>query len=297
MTGMITSLQHLSVNDGPGIRTIAFLKGCPLNCRWCHNPEMQHSAPEIAYRPEQCITCLSCVSACPHNCHIGDRADHRFDRTKCDSCGKCVAVCPSALSLCGHAMTAGEVVQELLADRVFYGSFGGITLSGGEPLMQAVFCLEILKKCKESGLHTCIETCGYVPWEHIEPLLPVTDLFLYDWKLTENTLHRTYTGVSNILIRENLLRINENGGKIILRCPIIPSVNDNLGHFHGIAELADSLDGIKHIEIMPYHDIWKAKARSYGLEASDTFSIPSKETVNKWLTTLQGLTQKTVSLG
>lgn len=298
MTGYVASFQHLSVNDGPGIRTIAFLKGCPLKCAWCHNPEMQSEKPEVAYSPDQCLSCGACVAVCPQNCHGITSHGHVLNRENCIQCGRCAESCPSALEIKGQRMTVEEVIQNLLSDRVFYeSSGGGVTISGGEPLMQGVFTKHILQKCKAAGVHTCVETSGFGAWRHLAGLVPVTDLFLFDWKITDKEEHKKWTGISNTLIQKNLLHLNAVGAKIRLRCPIIPGVNDNDAHFAGIADLANNLDGIERVEIMPYHDIYKAKAAAFGRDCVDVFSVPTRDMVNNWLEMIRSLTGKEVIEG
>ena len=184
-TGIVFDIQRFSLHDGPGTRTVVFLKGCPLQCKWCHNPEGQKRAPEILYHSEKCIGCGACTGQCKAGLHKTENGLHMFDRYGCAGCGKCAEECSSeALRLAGTEMTVGQVMNTVEKDRIFYGNTGGITLSGGEPMMQADFSLALLRKAKESGISTCMETCGYAPAEAYRKILPDTDIFLYDYKVS-----------------------------------------------------------------------------------------------------------------
>ena len=246
MKGLIFNIQKFCINDGPGIRTTVFLKGCPLHCAWCHNPE-SHSS-EIQVMKEN---------------------------------GKDI--------LCGKYVEVEEVMEEVLKDKVFYkNSGGGLTLSGGEPLLQFDFAYELLKRAKQKGIHTCVETCGFVEREKLLKIAELTDLFLYDWKLTDDLLHKEYTGMSNQRILENLKAIDSAGLNVILRCPIIPGVNDNEEHFFGIAQLANLLKNVLAIDIEPYHALGNNKYKRLGKEDTvQEFEIPSEEQVHAWIECIQ----------
>ncbi len=293
----IFNIQKFCINDGPGIRTTVFLKGCPLDCAWCHNPESKTLAPEIMYNARLCIGCRLCEKACDNGCHCFSDGAHIFNREECISCGACSEVCPSkALESAGYECDADEIIADVMRDKTFYDtSGGGITLSGGEPMFQFSFAKALLQKAKEKGLHTCIETCGYAPREHFEIIAPLIDVFLYDYKLTDENEHIKYTGVSNKKILENLRFLDSLGKSIILRCPIIPNINDNTEHFRGIADIANAHSGIIEINIEPYHPLGKSKAEQLGKTYSvDISEFPSAEKVSEWIKYISSLTEKPV---
>ena len=286
--GKIFNIQRYCTHDGPGIRTTVFLKGCPLHCAWCHNPESHAFHEEIGYNESACIKCGRCVGVCLNQAHFIKDGNHIFDRKKCNRCFKCVEVCPSALEIVGKTVTVQEVLDEVFEDKIFYKENGGITLSGGEPLSQAEFSIALLKAAKECGITTCVETCGFAPYETIETFLPYVDVFLYDYKLTAPELHKKYTGVDNNLILENLIKIDEKGAKTVLRCPIIPGVNDAKEHFDGIAKTANALRNILRVEIEPAHTIGESKHAQMGYgKAPLAYREPTNEEVKTWLEILQ----------
>lgn len=260
--GKIFNIQHFSVDDGPGIRTTVFLKGCPLTCAWCHNPESQRAEAELIYRANRCHGCGRCVEACENAAHAFRGGVHYLNRESCVVCGKCVDVCPfDALETVGKETNVAEVLSELLRDDVFYGSSGGgITLSGGEPTAQLKFIVTLLETCKNKNLHTAIETCGYCSKKALRAVAKHTDLFLFDYKLTSNTLHKKYTGVSNRSILENLQELNNLGAHIVLRCPMIPDINMSEEHFAGIARLVCETERIQEVQLLPYHSMGIEKA-------------------------------------
>lgn len=292
MNGTIFNIQKFCTNDGPGIRTTVFFKGCPLHCAWCHNPESHSVSCEMLFDAEKCTGCGKCVTVCKNNAHTFENGLHIYNRNKCDKCGNCADTCyQNALEEAGKSVSPDEVLDDVLKDKVFYdNSGGGITLSGGEPLLQFDFAYELLKKAKEKGLNTCIETCGFVDCEKILKAAKYIDTFLFDWKITDDELHKKYTGVSNSMIKYNLYAIDNAGSKIILRCPIIPDVNDNSGHFSGIADLANSLNNTLGIEIEPYHPLGNSK---YGKldKATKVFKTPGDADTEHWIKELQSLTK------
>lgn len=263
--GIIFDISRFCQSDGPGIRTTIFLKGCPLNCIWCHNPESQHIKPEIMYSKKACIHCAKCVDVCKNRCHT-IKDTHVFNRTLCDECGECVKVCPSkALEYVGRYCSAEEIIAEAVKDKVYYEeSGGGITVSGGEPMMQIDFLETLLTLAKKEKLHTCIETCGYAKKCDFEKIAPLVDCFLYDFKESNNEKHCLFTGVDNHLILENLALLNSIGSMIILRVPLIPGYNDTYEHMKGIAAVVNKHKCIKKIEIMPYHALGVSKAEAIG---------------------------------
>lgn len=253
MNTVIFDIQRFCIHDGPGIRTTVFFKGCPLKCTWCHNPESQSHKSELAFFKHKCTLCGKCLSVCP--VHKIKDGIHFLDKSNCNLCGKCQKVCPSsALEIIGSLHDTEDLLQEALKDKTFYEtSGGGITLSGGEPLSQPNACEELLIRAKQEGLNTCVETCGFASEEVILKIAKHTDIFLYDYKLTNPQEHIKHCGVSNDIIISNLKLLNKIGKKIVLRCPIIPTINDNEEHFDGIAKLASELENINKVEIMAFH--------------------------------------------
>ena len=286
---MIISIERCSLHDGPGLRTTVFLKGCPLSCLWCHNPESQSFKPELYTLDEKCVYCGLCSSVCDnHNIIVrgSNYTRHLIDRGVCTSCGKCTEKCPqSALEIKGIVVTAQSVIDIALKDERYYKkSGGGFTISGGEPMAQYDFTFELLRLAKENNIHTCIETCGYTKTTQILSILPYTDLVLFDYKESDEDKHKEYTGVLNDLIIKNLQAIDTAGAKIILRCPIVPGYNDRDEHFTAIAETANSLNNISEINVMSYHPMGGSKAKRIGrkYKLSD-IGFPEDEQINDWL--------------
>ena len=265
-SGVIFDIQRFSIHDGPGIRTNVFLKGCPLRCRWCHNPEGLSPKPEISYLEKKCSMCGQCAAVCPNGCHKADENGHIFNRDACISCGRCAEGCFfGALELVGKRMSAREVVDEAMKDETFFKtSGGGITLSGGEPMFQPSFSKAILTEAKSRGLSTCMETSGYASRESFESLLRYVDLFLFDIKETSKERHIEATGVDNAPILENLKLLSDSGKQIVLRCPLIPGINDRREHAENIAALSRAHKGVISIEIEPYHPLGVTKGQRFG---------------------------------
>lgn len=275
MKGIVFNIQKFCVNDGPGIRTTVFLKGCTLRCRWCHNPESYEKSPCLGYYEEKCIRCGKCIEVCQKGCHTFDRyGNHLIDRNHCIVCGKCVEQCVvQALKITGQKMTAEEVVETVMQDKIFYDmSDGGITISGGEPFAQPEFTAEVLKLAKEKELSTCVETAGYVNFEVIEKSLPYIDLLLWDIKETDEERHRKYTGGELTKILDNLEKICEKNIPVILRCPIIPGVNDRAEHMGMVEKLKATYKNIQGIEKMPYHNLGIHKSIVHGLKKQEDFT-------------------------
>jgi pyruvate formate lyase activating enzyme len=261
--GTVFNIQRYSIHDGPGIRTTVFFKGCPLRCVWCQNPESQAFQQELFYNKERCKGCGRCLTACPEKASEIVEGHSRTDRTLCKACGACAEVCPEeARVLMGKSVSAKEVFAEVNKDAIFYErSGGGVTLSGGEPLAQPEFSIQILSQCKSSGIHTAIETCGHAPWETVEGVLKVVDLVLYDLKHMDPIEHRKITGVSNALVLENLKRIyHESHVALAIRIPVIPGFNDTPENMEATASfIVKDLDASVPVHLLPYHRLGDSK--------------------------------------
>ena len=280
--GLIFEIKRFAVHDGPGIRTTVFFKGCPLRCVWCHNPEGLSSRRELSYLEHKCINCHSCVGVCPNGAHwVDDKGVHRFQREKCTSCGACVGAClASCLTLYGREASVEELMEKLLEDKEFYEcSDGGITISGGECLMQADFCAKLLAKLKEKGIHTAVDTCGFVPQAALHKVLPYTDLFLYDLKAAEEGVHRSCTGQSNASILENLRYLSSLGKPIEIRIPFVPGYND--GQMEEMARLLAPLSSVTGARVLPYHNYAQTKYASLGLEHRLPERLPTEEELER----------------
>ncbi|MDY6825602.1 MAG: glycyl-radical enzyme activating protein [Bacillota bacterium] len=259
--GNIFNIQRYSIDDGPGIRTTVFMKGCPLSCLWCSNPESQKSIPELSHRDHSCNHCGKCVEVCELKAIMSTDNGVNIDRDLCNCCGKCVDVCdPGALKIFGQAVTVDEVFEQITKDRDYYKiTGGGITASGGEPLAQPEFVSALFKKCCEAGIHTCMDTSGYGSIEALEKVLPFTRLVLFDLKHMDPDLHRKYTGCDNAPVIRNLKRIVNEGTTFIIRIPLIPGVNDLDDQVKAFARAVVGIAGSTEINIMPYHRYGQGK--------------------------------------
>ncbi|KKM09777.1 hypothetical protein SY88_16370 [Clostridiales bacterium PH28_bin88] len=290
--GIMFNIQKYSIHDGPGIRTLVFLKGCPLRCIWCCNPESQFAYPEFGFYPNRCIGCRACISACDRGAIRELKDGSKFvEQEKCVFGGKCSERCyAEALVLFGKYCTVEEVMKEIEADRPYYEkSGGGVTLSGGEPMLQANFACQLLQECQRRAIHTAIETSGYARWEKFEKLLPYADLVLYDIKHMDPTTHRKLTGVSNETILENARRIMRSGKKLIPRFPIVPGCNDTEENIVATGKFVTNELGLKEIHLLPYHRLGQTKYerlyKDYSLVEVKPFT---HEQVNKFKKTLEG---------
>ena len=278
----ISEIQRFCMHDGPGIRTTVFLKGCHLRCAWCHNPETQKPRQEILFYSKKCIGCRSCERVCSDNAHVfGEQ--HMLDREKCVACGDCVIQCPTdALALCGKPYTVEELLSIIERDRAFYGNDGGVTLSGGEPLLQGKTAVDLLKACQARGISTAVETCGYVDADTVLSAIPHTNLFLWDLKDTNDTRHRQYTGASNKKILDNLAAADACSARIRLRCILVNGVNTDEAHYREIAEIAASLSNCEGVEFIPYHADSGTKAVFIGKKDNGRSDwIPQAEQLEK----------------
>lgn len=271
-TGIVFDIERCSMYDGPGIRTTVFLKGCPLSCKWCHNPESQKCLPELAFYSNLCTHCGKCAQICPEVHKVSAHA-HKVIFKDCKTCGKCAKICPTgALKMIGKPVRIREIMEILRKDMPYFeATSGGLTVSGGEPFGQYIFLLQLLQSAKAENIHTCIETCGFTSREKLDGVLPFTDLFLYDYKVSSPELHKQFTGVDNHLILKNFRYLYSLGKQIILRCPVIPGYNDTEEHFRSICDMEKQFPNLAGIEIMPYHSLGREKAaavnRSYEVTA------------------------------
>lgn len=300
MKGMVFDIQKFSIHDGPGIRTTVFLKGCPLKCLWCHNPESQQSWQEISFMPEKCIGCGWCFENCPKKGHVMENGRHVLHRELCIRCGKCTEKCyAGANTIIGREMTVKEVIAEVLKDKPFYEtSNGGMTISGGEPMHQFKFTAALLAEAKKHGLHNCLETCGFTQFENLRKIMPVVDLFLYDLKETDPAKHQRYTGVPLQPILDNLFALDQAGAAICLRCPIIPGLNDCDEHFQAIANIANKMKNVLEINLMPYHPLGESKLHRLGKPSIiDGKTFADEKAVAGWVKTVQAGTAVTVKKG
>ncbi|HBW37691.1 glycyl-radical enzyme activating protein [Desulfosporosinus sp. BICA1-9] len=292
ITGVVTNIQYFTMFDGPGVRTTVFLKGCRLNCRWCHNPEGVRHYPEVFHLWSKCNDCGQCDDICPTGAlqvvecleqdvtgaapgsisvKIRDKMVRkiRIDKGLCLGCRQCVEVCiQAAFVISGEIMTVAEVIEKVAQERLMYENSdgGGLTLSGGEPTAQPEFCLALLKAAKEKGINTALDTCGYVRWDILNEMLNYTDVVLFDLKNMDHKVHKEFTGVSNDLIRENARRIIARGGvEMRVRVPVIPEINDSAENMQKTAQFISAL-GLIEVDILPFHPWAGQSYRLLGLD-------------------------------
>ncbi len=297
ITGTVFDIKKFAIHDGPGIRTTVFMKGCPLRCAWCHNPESISPEIEISLAEHKCIGCGWCFENCPNHGHQMIDGKRIFNRSECIHCGKCASQCyAGALKVIGKEMSVEEVVAEVMKDKPFYdNSNGGMTISGGEPMMQFEFTRALLIAAKKQGLHCCLDTCGAAPYEQYKELLPYVDIFLYDLKDTDPARHEKFTGAPIQPILDILKKLSETDATIRLCCPIIPGINNRGEHLLEVGKIAESLSGVKQITIHPYHPLGNSKSKNIGKEyALDGKEFSAKEDIEKWVDIISSQTSKEV---
>lgn len=269
--GIVFNIQKYSVHDGPGIRTTVFLKGCPLNCWWCHNPESQSLKEQLMYFQNKCVACGTCVKWCKENALSLQDGRIIIDESKCTLCEMCTDAClKGALEIAGEEITVKELMKNILKDQIFYDqSKGGVTFSGGEPMIQVDFLEAALKECKEHDIHTIIDTCGHAPWESFERVVPYTDLFLFDLKHIDSEEHKKYTGVGNELILQNMKKLSDLRKNLFIRMPIIPGINDSRETIDRTIKFLKQIN-MMQVNLLPYHrmgmDKYKRLNKKYKLE-------------------------------
>ncbi len=281
--GFIFEIERFAINDGPGIRTLVFLMGCPLHCFWCANPESQTFGQKLMVWKNRCIGCKACIKKCPASA-LSWNNGVVVDRSRCDFCGECTEVCNSnALTLVGKRMSADDVFEQVDKDADFYEkSGGGVTFSGGEPFAQPEFLLELGKKAKERGYHVCVETTGYVRWDVMREIIPYIDLFLYDFKHMDSGTHQNYTGVGNELILENYKRLLEYGKKTVVRFPVIPGINDTDENISQLIGFLQKHNPCCQVDILPYHALGVSKYERLGMDYRlKEIEPPSKERIEE----------------
>ena len=267
--GRITNIQRMSIHDGPGIRTTIFLKGCNMRCKWCHNPETWEIKNQIEYIKDNCIQCWNCIASCPENAIQPTKENYiQINRERCTACGECQETCYSgALIKIGDDITVNELMNKIMLDITHYNvSGGGVTISGGEPLLQVDFVKELLIACKEEDIHTCVESNLASGWEKIEEILPYVDLWRCDLKLAEAEKHKKWTGISNKKIIENLSNLSKFHIPVVISTPVVPGVNDNEEEIKNICEHLKKWNNIEAYDLLPFHQMGYSKFESIGMK-------------------------------
>lgn len=266
ISGVVFDIKKYSIHDGPGLRTTVHFKGCPLSCWWCHNPESISMRPAVLFRAERCIGCGKCVSACAEGAIALSGGGLSFDAALCAGCGACEEACPAgARELCGRAMTVESLMDELRRDEIFFRE-GGVTFSGGEPLMQPDFLIAALEACGREGYHRAVDTCGFVAEEPLLAAAKNAELFLYDLKHMDSEKHKQYTGAGNEVILENLVRLTGAGAAVNVRFPFMPGINSDDRNVAALASFVSGLKGVTSVSILPYHTVAKGKHDRWGME-------------------------------
>lgn len=282
---MVFNIQRYSIHDGPGIRTTVFLKGCPLRCFWCHNPEGWRQTPDLQFWLHRCRHCRACEAACPNQVHTWLEGEHLLDRSRCQNCFRCVSECyDGALEKSGQELSVAAIMTQIRADAPFYhASGGGVTLSGGEPLQQAAFSLALLQTCRSAGFHTAVQTCAETEWRNLEAVLPYVDLFIIDIKVLDEQTHLRVTGKSNRRILENIRQLAALGKTIQCRIPVVPTVNDTADAIMDIRRFVRQLPGRQtEPELVPFHNMAAAKYQSLGrIYAANGLQNMSKEQLTR----------------
>jgi pyruvate formate lyase activating enzyme len=288
-SGTVFNIQRFSTNDGPGLRTTVFLKGCPLACSWCHNPESRDPATQLVRRGERCILCGECAEACPRDAISLGSGGMMKITDRCQQCLACVEACGAeAWAALGTRMTAGEVLLEVLRDVPFYEeSGGGVTFSGGEPLLQPAFLAALLAAAKLAGLHTAVDTCGAAEWAVFERILPHTDLFLYDLKVMDDSEHRRHAGAANRLILDNITRLSRDAAEVMVRLPVVPGITDDEENVARWGAFIVGLDRVPRVQLLPYHPIGEAKYELLDVDGDrEEIDVPTLERLEKIAGTL-----------
>jgi pyruvate formate lyase activating enzyme len=267
-SGIVFDIKKYALHDGPGIRVTVHLKGCPLSCWWCHNPESQKFSPQLLFRGERCIACDMCVSSCANGAISAGGGSMFTDPNRCEGNGDCAGVCPSgAREICGRVVDVKDVMAEILKERIFFEqSGGGVTLSGGEPLCQPEFAMAVLAECRRLGIHTAVDTSGFVSTEVLLEAIPMTDLFLYDVKHMNPEKHTEYTGVDNSVILSNMSKLGEGGAAINARMPFVPGVNSDEENLRATGSFLAKVPGVTQLNLLPYHSAAEGKHDRWGMK-------------------------------
>lgn len=280
MTGTIFNIQKYSIHDGPGIRTIVFFKGCPMECKWCANPESARPSRQVGFKRSLCVECGRCILSCNYSAiKNSSKYGKMIDYGACINCGECVKNCPSeALQMLGKEIDIEGILKEVKKDMVFYRKTGGgVTVSGGEPFAQPDFLLELLKGCKNNHISTAIETTGYTTWDNLSRCAPYIDLFLYDIKHMDSSVHEAYTGVKNEIILSNLKQLMKSGKRIWIRMPTLQGIHDSFENLDKVLAFISGYKNVEQVEILPYHTLGVGKYAQFGRDYELIFAEPPKE--------------------